>query len=119
MTDEEIREVEQIVNSRIRENIERGEQRKVPVETAKKMGAMALFGEKYGEEVRVITFDPAFSIELCAGTHVPSTGQIGFFKILSEGPLPRGVRRIEAVTARKRKLIFTSDWRSSKRSVKC
>ncbi len=99
MTFEEVEKVEEMVNARIRDNISLDEQRNVPLEKAKQMGAMALFGEKYGEFVRVITFDPNFSVELCGGTHVRATGQIGFFKIISEGSVAAGVRRIEAVTA--------------------
>ncbi len=99
MTPEELKQVEQIVNRKIRANIALDEQRNVPIEEAKAMGVMALFGEKYGEYVRVITFDKDFSVELCGGTHVPSTGHIGLFKIVSEGSVAAGVRRIEAVTA--------------------
>ncbi|MCX6200115.1 MAG: alanine--tRNA ligase [Bacteroidetes bacterium] len=101
MTDEEIAKVEQIVNEKIMENIALDERRNVPIEEAKKQGATALFGEKYGEFVRVITFDEKFSRELCGGVHVKSTSQIGLFKITSEGSVASGVRRIEAVTGKK------------------
>jgi alanyl-tRNA synthetase len=99
VTDEEIASIEKKVNEKIRENIKLDEQRHVPVQQAMDMGATALFGEKYGEFVRVITFDPSYSRELCGGTHVSYTGQIGLFKIVSEGAVAAGVRRIEAITA--------------------
>lgn len=100
MTDKEIREVEKLVNEKIRENVTRQELTDVSLEEAKAMGAMALFGEKYGDSVRVIMFDKAYSIELCGGTHVPATGQIGLFKIVSEGAIAAGVRRVEALTGK-------------------
>ncbi len=100
LTEEEIAQVEEIVNAKIRENIPLVELRNVPIEEAKKKGATALFGEKYGDFVRVITFDPKFSVELCGGTHVPFTSQIGLFKIVSEGSISSGVRRIEAITSK-------------------
>jgi alanyl-tRNA synthetase len=99
MSDEEIEKVENLVNAKIRENISLIERRNVPIEEAKANGATALFGEKYGEFVRVITFDPTYSVELCGGTHVPSTSQIGLVKIISEGSISAGVRRIEAITS--------------------
>jgi alanyl-tRNA synthetase len=97
VADEEIRNVERIVNRRIRENIPLEEHRRMPLAEARNMGAVALFGEKYGEEVRVVRFGS--SIELCGGTHVPSTGMIGSMYVVSESSVAAGVRRIEAVTA--------------------
>ena len=82
MTDEEIRKVEHIVNARIRSNIPLKEYRNIPIEEAKELGAIALFGEKYGDRVRVIQFGT--SIEFCGGTHVAATGNIGMVKIISE-----------------------------------
>jgi alanyl-tRNA synthetase len=99
VTDEQLAEVERIVNEKIREDIPLDEQRNVPIAQAKEMGATALFGEKYGDFVRVITFDPSYSVELCGGTHVYRTGHIGLFKFTGEGSVSTGVRRIEAKTA--------------------
>jgi alanyl-tRNA synthetase len=101
MTDEEIRKVEEMVNAKIRANIQLEEEREVPIAEAQASGAMMLFGEKYGEAVRIITFDKDFSRELCGGTHVAATGQIGQFKIVSESAVAAGIRRIEAITAEK------------------
>ncbi len=101
VTVEEIKQVEEIVNNKIMENVHLAEQRNVPFQKAIDGGVMALFGEKYGEFVRVITFDKNFSSELCGGCHVPATGVIGLFKITSESSTAAGVRRIEAVTGRK------------------
>lgn len=99
VTDEELAEVAAIVNKLIRKNLVLEENRAVPMAKAQEMGAIAMFGEKYGDLVRVIKFGD--SIELCGGTHVHATGQIGFFKILSESSVSAGVRRIEAITADK------------------
>ena len=107
MTDDEIAQVEKIVNQKIRENL--------PVviknmskEDAMKTGAMALFGEKYGEMVRVVTIDPNYSIELCGGTHVGSTGEIGFFKLRNESAVAAGVRRIEAVSGEAAEILINT-----------
>lgn len=99
LSSDEIWKIECRVNEKIREDIRLQEDRGLPISAAEKAGARMLFGEKYGEKVRMITFDPGYSIELCGGCHVPSTGRIGFFKITSESAIAAGVRRIEAVTA--------------------
>jgi len=98
VSDEQLREVERMVNFMIRKDFPRDEHRNVPMEEAKKMGAIALFGEKYGDAVRVMRFGP--SCELCGGIHTTSTGRIGFFKIVSESSVAAGIRRIEARTGK-------------------
>ena len=98
VTDEELSQIESIVNEKIRENIPLKEERMVAYKEALSRGVNALFGEKYGEYVRIITFDDNFSKELCGGTHVKATGQISYFKIISESAVAAGVRRIEAIT---------------------
>ncbi|MBS7563174.1 alanine--tRNA ligase [Mucilaginibacter sp. Bleaf8] len=98
VTDEELAQIEAIVNQKVRENIGLKEERNVPYQEAISGGVTALFGEKYGDFVRVITFDDTFSKELCGGTHIKATGQIGYFKIVSESAVAAGVRRIEAIT---------------------
>ena len=99
VTDEELRQVERLVNEKIRRNIPLQDHRDMPIEEAKKLGAIALFGEKYGDHVRVVQFGD--SVEFCGGCHAKSTGQLGMVKILSESSVAAGVRRIEAITGQK------------------
>ena len=98
MTDNEIEQVEVMVNAKIRENVSLKEDRSIPIAQAQEAGAMMLFGEKYGDTVRMITFDSSYSMELCGGTHVQATGEIGLCRIISETGTAAGVRRIEVVT---------------------
>lgn len=97
VTDEEIRKVERLVGEKIRANYPLEEHRNMPIEEAKKLGAMALFGEKYGDNVRIVKYGT--SIELCGGTHIPATGMIGSLRVVGESSVAAGIRRIEAVTA--------------------
>ena len=95
---DELEEIEKLVNKKIRSSIPLKEDRNIPFDKAIEQGAMALFGEKYGDTVRMVTFDKKYSIELCGGTHVKNTAQIGSFRIVQEGAVAAGVRRIEAIT---------------------
>src|SRR5436853_5205621 len=116
MSDDEIHQVENIVNEKIRQNIP-VVIKYMPKEEALKTGAMALFGEKYGDTVRVVTIDPAYSVELCGGTHAGATGALGFFKIQQESAVAAGVRRIEAVSGAAAE-IFMNDELESLQSAK-
>ncbi len=115
LSDEEIEQVEELVNRKIRENSICEEEREIPMQKAQEKGAIMLFGEKYGEMVRVIKFGE--SVELCGGTHVAATGQIGLFKIVSESAIAAGVRRIEAITG-KRAEKFVNDQIKTLKSIR-
>ncbi len=96
ITNSELNQIEGIVNDRIQQNISKQEDRNIPIDEAKERGATMLFGEKYGDKVRVISFDPEYSMELCGGTHVDATGEIGYFRFTGESSAAAGIRRIEA-----------------------
>ena len=98
VTDEELREVERLINQLIRDDYRLDEYRDTPIEDAKKMGAISIFGEKYGDKVRVVRFGP--SCEFCGGIHATSTGKIGMFKFVSESSVAAGIRRVEAITGK-------------------
>ena len=106
VTDDELRQVERMVNTMIRQDIPLDEHRDTPIEEAKQMGAISLFGEKYGDKVRVVRFGP--SCEFCGGIHAASTGRIGMFKIVSESSVAAGIRRIEALTGKLCEEMFYS-----------
>ncbi len=112
LSDEEIEQVEELVNQKIRENSVCEEERELPMQKAQEKGAIMLFGEKYGEAVRVIKFGE--SVELCGGTHVTATGQIGLFKIVSESAIAAGVRRIEAITGKRAEKYVTDQIKTLK-----
>ncbi len=116
MTDSEIEQVEKIVNEKIRENIP-VVINEMPKDEALKLGAMALFGEKYGDRVRVVVIDPKYSVELCGGTHVGATGELGFFKIKQETAVAAGVRRIEAISGKAAE-AFINEQFSTIKSIK-
>ncbi|MBV4357105.1 alanine--tRNA ligase [Pinibacter aurantiacus] len=116
VTDEEIAQIEEIVNEKIRENIP-VVIKELPKEEAIQLGAMALFGEKYGDRVRVVIMDPKYSIELCGGTHVGATGELGFFKIKHESAVAAGVRRIEAISGHAAE-VFVNDHLQTLASIK-
>src|SRR5690606_24310069 len=113
MTEDEISQVERIVNEKIRENLS-VDIVEMPKEDALELGATALFGEKYGNNVRVVTMNPDFSVELCGGTHIPQTGMIGVFAIVSESAVASGVRRIEALTGSAALRYFVDKIKQSK-----
>ncbi len=120
MTKEELEKIEKIVNEKIRENIP-VVIKEMPKEEALKTGAMALFGEKYGDKVRVVMIDPQYSIELCGGTHVGNTGELGFFKITAEVAVGAGLRRIEAVSGKAAEIFVNQElnvYQSIKASLK-
>jgi len=105
----ELDRIEQQVNEKIQENIPLLEERNIPIDEARERGAMMLFGEKYGDHVRVITFDPNYSVELCGGTHVDATGKIGYFRFTDESSAAAGIRRVEAVAGKKADGLLRSE----------
>ncbi len=115
LSDEQLEKIEARVNEKIRENIPLKEERDVPIDEARSRGAMMLFGEKYGEYVRMITFDPEYSVELCGGTHVNQTGEIGYFRLTAESSVAAGIRRVEAVAGKPADAYLRSEKKQLKR----